>query len=158
MCPLPYMAVTTENKSVHSMLPSICKYTAKAVFATPNKSPPMPRPTNYGASRLVQPMPAWSVRTVKTTRSPPPAFKPIRVHGHSASDIHHMGLPPPPLGRWKFRFSMIESNGLDNVTLFVAFPAEEYGVCGQHQTVTGWIKMNMLCCFKGSKTGTHSGA
>ena len=50
------------------------------------------RPTPHGASRLVQAMPAWSV---KTRRAPPRHCRYARVHSHSTTAVHDMSTPTP---------------------------------------------------------------
>ena len=51
-------------------------------------------PTPHGASRLVQGMSAWSV---KTRRAPSRHCRDARVYGHTTTAMHDMnGSPPPP--------------------------------------------------------------
>ena len=52
------------------------------------------RPTPHGASRLVQAVFAWSV---KTRRAPSRHCRYARVYGHTTTATHDMSNPPSPL-------------------------------------------------------------
>ena len=47
----------------------------------------------HGASRLVQTMPAW---VVKTLRAPSRNSRDARVYGHTTTAMHKLSTPPPP--------------------------------------------------------------
>ena len=51
------------------------------------------RPTPHGASRLVQAMSAWSV---KTRRAPPRHCRDARVYGHTTTAMYDNECTPPP--------------------------------------------------------------
>ena len=51
------------------------------------------RPTPHGASRLVQAMSAWSV---KTRRAPSRYCSDVKVYGHTTTAMHDNEYPPPP--------------------------------------------------------------
>ena len=52
------------------------------------------RRTPHRASRLVQQMSAW---LVKSRRAPPWHYKDATVSGHVTTAMHDMSTPPPPL-------------------------------------------------------------
>ena len=51
------------------------------------------RQTPHGASRFVQAMSAW---LVKTRRAPSRYSRDARVYGHTTTAIHKLSTPPPP--------------------------------------------------------------
>ena len=83
---------TTENKSVLWTLSSICESASKAVFSGMQLTLHATRPTPCGASRLVQTMRAWSV---KTRRVPSRHCRDAKVYGHTIRVMHDMSTPPP---------------------------------------------------------------
>ena len=58
------------------------------------------RRTPHGASRLVQTISTWSV---KTRRAPSRHCREARVYGHTTTAIHDIEYPPPPRPRPAFR-------------------------------------------------------
>ena len=54
------------------------------------------RRTPHGASRLVQAMSAW---LVKTRRAPSRQSRDARVYGHTSTAKHKLSTPPPPARR-----------------------------------------------------------
>ena len=86
--------VTPENKSIHWTLSSV----PVMQDGSPHKSRMQltlhaTRPTPHGASRLVQAMPVWSV---KTRRAPSRHGRDARVYGHTTTVMHGEYTP---LGR-----------------------------------------------------------
>ena len=51
------------------------------------------RQTHHGASRLVQTMSAW---LVKTRRAPSRRGRDARVYTHTTTAMHKLSTPPPP--------------------------------------------------------------
>ena len=51
------------------------------------------RRTSHGASRLVQAMSAW---LVKTRRAPSRYRRGARIYGHTTKAMHKLSIPPPP--------------------------------------------------------------
>ena len=86
---------TLEIKSINMTLSFIYKKSvSKAVFSRMQLTLHATRPTPHGASRLVQAMSAWSV---KTRRAPSRHRKDAKVYGHVATAMHDMSTPPSPL-------------------------------------------------------------
>ena len=70
------------------------KFASKAVLSRMQVTLHATRPTPHGASRLVQAMPAWSV---KTRRAPSGHYRDARVYGHTTTAMHNMSPHPPAL-------------------------------------------------------------
>ena len=84
-----------EKKSMKWTLSSICKSASKAVLSRMQVTLHATRPTPHGASRLVQEMFAWSV---KTRRAPSRHCSNARVYGHTTTAMHaSFTRAPPPL-------------------------------------------------------------
>ena len=84
---------TPENKRIHSTLPSVCKRVRlKSVFFSRMQlTLHETHPTPHGASRLVQAMSAWSV---KTRRAPSRHCRDARVYGHTTTACINMSTTP----------------------------------------------------------------
>ena len=79
------------NQLLRRCHPYARKSASKAVLRRMQLALHATRPTPYGASRLVQPMFAWSV---KTRRAPPSRHgRHARVYGQTATAMHDMSTP-----------------------------------------------------------------
>ena len=93
--PLLSLEVTTpEYESTNSRCqPHARKSVSKAVLSRMQLAPHATRRTPHGASRLVQAMSAWSV---KTRRAPSRHYRDASVYGHTTTATHEIEYTPPP--------------------------------------------------------------
>ena len=82
-------AVVYKQESRHKVTKSVLR----AVLGRMQFTLQATRPTPHGASRLVQPMSAW---LVKTRRAPSRHRRDARVYGHTTTAMHKLSTPPPP--------------------------------------------------------------
>ena len=82
-------------------LSSIYKSASQAVLGRMQLAPHATRRTRHGASRLVQAMSAWSL---KTRHAPSRHCRDARVYGHTTTALHEIEYispieytPPPPI-------------------------------------------------------------
>ena len=73
--------------------PKVPKSVLRAVLARMQLTLHANRRTPHGASRLVQAMPAWLVRT---RRAPSRHSRDARVYGHTTTAMHKLSTSPPP--------------------------------------------------------------
>ena len=109
---LPMKAAALENESIHSQLSSRCKSASKAVLSRTRLTRHATRPTPHGASRLVQAMCAWSV---KTRRAPSHCWD-AKGYGHTTTAMHDVKYPPPLLLHTGYQ-----------VYIFLGFPSSSAG-------------------------------
>ena len=83
------VAVVHKQESRHKVPKSVLR----AVLARMQFTLHTTRRTPHGASRLVQTMPAW---VVKTLRAPSRNSRDARVYGHTTTAMHKQSTPPPP--------------------------------------------------------------
>ena len=82
------------------------KYVLRAVFGRMQFTLHTTRRTPHGASRLVQAMSAWLVRT---RRAPSRHGRDARVYIHTTTAIRKLStprFPPPPLSSYRARFTL----------------------------------------------------
>ena len=80
----PTIAAPPKHKVPKSVLRTVLRRMQFTLHATPR--------TPHGASRLVQAMPAW---LVKTRRGPSRHSRDARVCGHTTTAMHRLSTPPP---------------------------------------------------------------
>ena len=95
VCPLLSLEVATaQNKSIHPTLSSIRnKVRLKSGVSRMQLTLHATRLTAHGASRLVQAISAWSV---KTLRAPSRHCRDARVYGHTTTAMHVTSTTPSP--------------------------------------------------------------
>ena len=89
----------TGKQIISLKLSSMCKSASRAVLSRMQLTLLATRRTPRGASRLVQAMTAWSVRT---RRAPSRHFRDARVHGHTTTALYVVEYTPPPDPDWCF--------------------------------------------------------
>ncbi|CAN0169454.1 unnamed protein product, partial [Laminaria digitata] len=94
-----------QNKSSHPTLSPICKSASHAVLRRMQLTLRATRRTPHGASRLVQAMSAWSV---KTARAPSRHCRDARIYGHTTTAVHDEIITPSPCIDY-FHFSRANS-------------------------------------------------
>ena len=96
--PLLPLEVTTPSQKYKYIYIGRChpyarKFAIKAILSSVQLTLRATRPTHYGATRLVQVMSAWSV---KTRRTPPRHCRDAKIYGHTTTAVNGTTTPPPP--------------------------------------------------------------
>ena len=92
----PFIAIKSIDAVIHMQenTHKVPKPVSQVVLSRTQLISEATRPAPHGASRLVQPMSAWSV---KTLRAPSWYCRGARVYGHTTTTMHDMSTPPPSL-------------------------------------------------------------